>query len=202
MASPGSVLNARRRFLLGPALLDTEDGGGVFAPLRELHTRVRDQSPLRRMLYVDTKTWLPDDLLLKADKMTMANSIELRVPLLDHRLLEFATALPDAFKLQGRETKRVLRRALSDVIPREILQRPKAGFPVPYETWLRTELRSQIEAILLDPATISRGYLSEPGLRWLLRENAASGCFPKEVFSLAVLELWHREFVDGAQAPS
>src|ERR1700739_2207394 len=86
---------------------------------------------LNRMLYVDTKTWLPDDLLIKADKITMANSLELRVPLLDHRLLEFAAALPSSYKVRKFVTKYILKKALKDRIPRKIMNRKKTGFPVP-----------------------------------------------------------------------
>ena len=81
------------------------------------------------MLYVDTKTSLPDDLLLKADKMTMANSIELRVPFLDHKLLEFAASLPENLKVRGLTTKYLAKRALSSRIPEPILKRRESGFP-------------------------------------------------------------------------
>src|SRR5208337_1039084 len=90
-----------------------------------------DQGKVNRMLYVDTKTSLPDDLLLKADKMTMANSIELRVPFLDHKFLEFAASLPENFKVRGFTTKYIAKEALRDRVPQEILHRKKVGFPVP-----------------------------------------------------------------------
>ena len=94
------------------------------------------------MLYLDTKTWLPDDLLIKADKMTMANSVELRVPLLDHKLLEFAAALPPNLKVHGFTTKYLAKKALEQRIPQEIVRRRKAGFPVPYEGWLRNNCKA------------------------------------------------------------
>ena len=96
------------------------------------------------MLYVDTKTWLPDDLLIKADKMTMANSLELRVPLLDHQVLEFAASLPASFKLKNKSTKHILKKALSKRLPPAILNRKKTGFPVPYAGWLGNELRAAV----------------------------------------------------------
>ena len=89
------------------------------------------------MLYIDTKTWLPDDLLIKADKMTMANSLELRVPLLDHRVLEFAASLPADYKLKGFSLKYILKRALAKRVPTAILKRKKVGFPVPYDSWMQ-----------------------------------------------------------------
>jgi asparagine synthase (glutamine-hydrolysing) len=92
-------------------------------PVRRLQEHVRGQNTLDAMLYIDTKTWLPDELLIKADKMTMANSIELRVPLLDHEVLEFAASLPRSFKLNGFTPKYILKRALSKKIPAAIRDR-------------------------------------------------------------------------------
>ncbi len=156
---------------------------------------------VNRMLYVDTKTWLPDDLLLKADKMTMANSVELRVPLLDHELLEFAASLPGNYKVRGLETKYLAKKALRDRIPREIRERKKTGFPVPYESWLRTDLRDWLHDLLLDSQTSSRGYFNRGFLEKLLAQSQTTGEYSKEIFSLAVLELWHRRFL-GADVRS
>jgi asparagine synthase (glutamine-hydrolysing) len=155
--------------------------------------------PLGKMLYVDTKTWLPDDLLLKADKMTMANSIELRVPLLDHKVLEFAASLPANFKVRGFTTKYIAKRTLAGRVPKCILKRKKAGFPVPYGTWLRQDLRDWVRAILLDSKAVRRGYFRKNAVENLLSEDLRSGLYSKEIFSLAVLELWHRAFVDNPQ---
>jgi asparagine synthase (glutamine-hydrolysing) len=153
---------------------------------------------LQQLLYIDTKTWLPDDLLVKADKMSMANSVELRVPFLDHHVLEFAASLPARHKLRGFETKYVLKRALSARVPKQTLKRPKTGFPVPYNTWLRTELKGFVWEILTDPATLRRGYFQQDAVERLLHKNAQDGSYSKEMFSLIVLELWHRAFVDTA----
>jgi asparagine synthase (glutamine-hydrolysing) len=150
------------------------------------------------MLYVDTKTWLANDLLLKADKMTMANSIELRVPLLDHRVLEFAASLPGNFKVRNFTTKYIAKQALRSLVPSEILHRKKVGFPVPYSHWLRTELRSWIRDTLLDRETVARGYFKKGSIEQLISDNVESGGRSKELFSLVALELWHRQFLDGA----
>jgi asparagine synthase (glutamine-hydrolysing) len=149
------------------------------------------------MLYVDTKTSLPDDLLLKADKMTMANSIELRVPLLDHKILEFAASLPENLKVRGFTTKYIAKAALQSRVPHEILHRKKAGFPVPYEMWLRTELRGWLQDVLLDRETTARGYFKRNSIEDLIAENSRSGKYSKELLSLVVLELWHRSFLSG-----
>ena len=151
------------------------------------------------MLYVDTKTWLPDDLLLKADKMTMANSIELRVPFLDHKVLEFAASLPGNYKVRGFTTKYILKKLLNGRVPQEILERKKVGFPVPYNSWLRTDLKDWVRDLLLDRETLARGYFDRSRIEHLISENDVRGGFySKEIFSLAVLELWHREFL-GSQ---
>ena len=166
-------------------------------PVRRLFSTVKNQGILDQMLYIDTKTWLPDDLLIKADKMTMANSLELRVPLLDHRLLEFAASLPPHYKLKGFTLKYIWKKALSKRVPDRILKRKKAGFPVPYEFWLRNNFKDQIRDILTDRKTIERGYFQRAAVEKLINANSDFGTYSKEVFSLVALELWHRMFLDG-----
>jgi asparagine synthase (glutamine-hydrolysing) len=168
-------------------------------PVRRLQDYVRGQNTLDAMLYIDTKTWLPDDLLIKADKMTMANSIELRVPLLDHRILEFAATLPPGLKLSGRNTKYILKKALSKKIPSEICNRKKTGFPVPYESWLRNDLKDVFWDVLTDSKTISRGYFRKDAVESLLQANSNGADYSKEIFSLFSLELWQRTFLDKEQ---
>jgi asparagine synthase (glutamine-hydrolysing) len=157
---------------------------------------VTNEPLLNQMLYVDTKTWLPDDLLIKADKITMANSLELRVPLLDHKVLEFAASLPPDYKVKGKESKRVLKAALAKVLPQEILTRKKAGFPVPYGAWLQKDFAGQVRETLLSQRAVNRGYFQKDQVERLLAANARDGRLAKEVFSLVVLELWHQQFAD------
>jgi asparagine synthase (glutamine-hydrolysing) len=154
-----------------------------------------DRGVVNNMLYADTKTSLPDDLLLKADKMTMANSIELRVPFLDHKFLEFAASLPENFKVRNFTTKYVAKTALKERVPHEILHRKKVGFPVPYERWMRTELKDWVRDILLDSQTVSRGYFKRSCIEQLLDEDLRLHNYPKEILSLVSLELWHRAFL-------
>jgi asparagine synthase (glutamine-hydrolysing) len=179
-----------------PDFWQTVDHDRSIQPLRTLQTHVRGLDTLNAMLYIDTKTWLPDDLLIKADKMTMANSIELRVPLLDHKVLEFASSLPSRLKLKGRDTKFILKRALAKRIPHEIRNRKKAGFPVPYTSWLRKDLKDIVWGVLLDRKTTSRGYFRKDAIEGLLAENLNAGRYSKEVFSLLNLELWQRTFLE------
>jgi asparagine synthase (glutamine-hydrolysing) len=168
-------------------------------PIRKLQEHVRGHNTLNAMLYIDTKTWLPDDLLIKADRMTMANSIELRVPLLDHRVLEFAASLPPSSKLKGFSPKYILKKAMAQKIPKEILNRKKAGFPVPYEGWLRHDLKNVVWDILTDRRTIDRGYFSKQAVEGMLRANSNGANYSKEIFSLLNLELWQRAFLEREQ---
>jgi len=167
------------------------------AAIRRYFSNARDYNVLDKMLYVDTKSWLPDDLLLKADKMTMANSVELRVPFLDHKVLEFAASLPAKYKVRGWTTKYLAKRALSGRVPRRILSRPKTGFPVPYESWMRNGLRGWVQDVLLDRRTTSRGYFKKSAVEGLLSKDARVGGYSKEIFSLLALEQWHRMFLEG-----
>jgi asparagine synthase (glutamine-hydrolysing) len=175
------------------AELQSTDANRYF---RTLFDRVATQPPLNQMLYVDSKSWLPDDLLVKADKITMASSVELRVPLLDHRILEFAASLPTRWKVRGMETKYILKRTLRSRVPEEIIRRPKSGFPVPYETWMRGDLRDYVRSLLLDQRTIDRGYFVSGAVQKLITRFEAGEPLGPEVFSLVTLELWHRRFVD------
>jgi asparagine synthase (glutamine-hydrolysing) len=164
-------------------------------PLRKIMNGNMPKDSVSRMLYVDTKTWLPDDLLIKADKITMANSIELRVPLLDHKLLEFAAGLPSSYKVHGFTTKFIAKKTLEPRVPVEIVNRKKAGFPVPYEKWLQNDLKSWMRDILFDRETTARGYFNPSAIERLVDDNTRAGGYSKELFSLIVLEIWHREFL-------
>ena len=165
-------------------------------PVRQLQSRVQHGDVVNAMLYIDTKSWLPDDLLIKADKMTMANSLELRVPLLDHRVLEFAASLPAGMKINGCNTKYLAKKALAKRVPRSIVARKKAGFPVPYESWLRTSMRNWVNDILDDRRTRMRGYFNPERVREFMDRHETEPGLSKQIFSLVTLELWHRAFLD------
>lgn len=164
---------------------------------QSLYARMSEGSKLRKMTYADIKSWLPDDLLVKADKMTMAASLELRVPMLDHRLLEFATALPDRFRLNGAQGKFLLKKTMEGTLPREIIYRKKRGFPVPIASWFRTTLFEKTKEILLDETTLSRGYFRRDYIESVLqRHKDCKEDLSRRIFSLLNLELWHRKYVD------
>jgi asparagine synthase (glutamine-hydrolysing) len=174
--------------------------GQSLEPIHRYHRAAQSYALVDRMLYVDSKSWLPDDLLVKADKMTMANSVELRVPLLDHLVLEFAAALPVSQKVRGSTTKYIAKKALSSRVPRPILERRKAGFPVPYESWLSNGLKPWVCDVLFEGKTLSRGYFNRSAVEDLVTRNEISGKYAKEIFSLLTLELWHRELLEGERA--
>jgi len=165
--------------------------------MNDLFSRSNDLGFLEKMLYIDSKTWLPDDLLIKADKMTMANSVELRVPFLDHKVVEFAANVPSKYKVNGRTTKYLLKEILKNVVPDKILSRKKTGFPVPYEKWLRNEMRDSIQEVLLDGKSLNRNYFNKRKLQEVIKLNQTKGWYSKEIFCLYVLELWHRTFLDS-----
>ncbi len=199
-SGPSRFFNSRGSELYSPSFAHHVDREFSMSAVKRHMEKSSIKGHLNRMLYTDTKTSLPDDLLLKADKMTMANSVELRVPFLDHRLLEFAASLPANFKVRGFETKHIAKRALRNQVPHEILRRKKVGFPVPYESWIRHELKDWVRSVLLDPESIGRGYFNRRCVEELIDKDLQFHCYSKEILSLVSLELWHRAFVTGARS--
>ena len=152
---------------------------------------------LDRLLYADLKTYLVE-LLMKQDQMSMAASIESRVPFLDHRLVEFAATLPPRLKLRGFTTKWILREAVKRALPQEILTRRKMGFPVPFGRWMRDRWQSTARDVLLDRRTRERGII-DPGAADRLITDHATGAHEgaDAIWSLMNLELWYRTYIDG-----
>jgi len=166
--------------------------------LADYWERSRGASPLDRMLYLDTKVWLPDDLLLKADRMTMANGMELRVPFLDHRLVELSAQVPTSLKTSWGESKRLLRQTVGKRLPPFVLERAKMGFPVPTEPWLRSHLEALIhERLLADDSACSR-YMDPAVITRIAAEHQRhERDNSQELWTLLVFEAWHRVFVDA-----
>lgn len=154
-----------------------------------------------RMLEVDVRTYLPDDLIVKIDIATMAHALEARSPLLDHELMEFAASIPADLKVRGGQKKWIFREALRGWLPDEILDRPKQGFSIPVSDWFRAELRDEVREVLLDERTLARGYFRPAAVHNLLARQAAGvDTASKRVWALFMLEQWHREFVDTPSA--
>lgn len=171
----------------------------VFGPLYEA---AAGAPALDRMLYVDLKTWLPDDLLVKADKTTMAHGQELRVPFLDHRLVELAASLPPEAKLRAGRGKAVLRDAVAALVPQAIVDRPKKGFPVPTVPLLR-RLGGYTRDLLLDRGSACRAWFDPAEVERLLAEHDTGAVRrDQEIWSLLSFELWHGVFLDHRFEPA
>lgn len=153
---------------------------------------------LSRMLYVDTKLWLPDDLLARGDKTSMAASLEGRVPLLDHKLVEFAASLPSNMKIKRLARKYLLKKVARKWLPAEVIDRKKEGFPMPFSLWFRKECRPFVHD-LLSSATVKRRGLFRPDyVQTLLQEHdAKTADHGNLIWGLLSVELWHRAFLDA-----
>jgi asparagine synthase (glutamine-hydrolysing) len=199
-ATADRSLNQMKHALYTKEFADTigEQKQSSDTPTRRFFEKLNGQPDLNQMLYVDTKTWLPNDLLVKADKMTMATSVELRVPLLDFQVLEFAASLPPRFKVFGWATKRILKAALRESVPQEILKRKKTGFPVPYERWLKTELKEFVFDTLLSKNCALSSYFCRDTLLDFLEMHQRGKGYSQEIFSLLVIELCNKQFFNGS----
>jgi asparagine synthase (glutamine-hydrolysing) len=168
-----------------------------FAPFRAAYDACGSPDPLDRALYVDVKTYMVDDILVKVDKMSMAVSLETREPLLDHRLLEFAATVPTSLKLHGNTRKYLLRRILAPRVPASILERGKQGFEPPTGEWLRGPLAEMTEGLLLDGRLKDRGIFEARTLSRLWSDHRDGRRDHRErLWALVMLELWFREFID------
>ncbi len=179
-------------------LLGRDDGRALDQVFSDVFNNAAAASPLDRMLYADGKVWLPDDLLLKADKMTMANSLELRVPFLDHKLVEFAARLPQRAKLSGNTGKVLLRKTMEGVLPDSILNRTKKGFPVPTMDWLRGPLRGYTRETLLASDSACQRYFDPRVLEEVVGEHEGGAPRQQELWTLLVFEHWHRAFATAS----
>jgi asparagine synthase (glutamine-hydrolysing) len=152
---------------------------------------------LQRLLYTDIKTYLVE-LLMKQDNMSMAASIESRVPFLDHVLVEFATRIPREVQIQGLAGKRILKKAVEDLLPHSILYRPKLGFPTPWSGWLAGPRLQTIREMLLEPRSMNRGYFRREAIEKLFDEHRAKYRDNYDrIWRLLNLELWHRVCLEG-----
>ena len=195
----GYVSTTEKAALYSPDFQEHLAGHRAESWLLEMWERLTSAGlgPLDRMLALDVESYLPYDLLVKMDIATMANSLEARSPFLDHYVMEFCARLPASYKLRGTRLKHLLKRVGAGLLPPETLTRRKMGFGVPVGRWMRGELRSWMEDLLLSPRALKRGYFEADALRQLMwshvdgREDHSS-----KLWALLWLELWHREFMD------
>ncbi|MEW5800689.1 MAG: asparagine synthase (glutamine-hydrolyzing) [bacterium] len=165
--------------------------------LTTAYHRAKGDNHLDRTLYLDMHSCLPDDLMVKMDTGTMSNSLEVRSPFLDHKLIEFAASLPVNLKLRVLKTKFLLRKALRGLLPKEILYHPAMEFGVPIARWLRKDLREMAYDLLLDSRCIQRGYFNRTAVNRLLDSHMfGRNDHSHRIWALLILELWHRMFID------
>jgi asparagine synthase (glutamine-hydrolysing) len=155
------------------------------------------RDPVSELLYVDTKTYMVGDILTKVDRMSMLNSLEVRVPMLDHKFIEWVTGLPPEWKLRGSTQKYILRKlALRVGVPLEAFDRPKQGFALPLVHWMRNELKDVL-MILLEPRSLQRGYFEADGIRLLMNDHLKRGRdVTARIWRMLMFELWHRNFLE------
>ena len=211
----------QRTFLRLPANIQDAylDNFAVFSPLMQqrlftpqAYERMEDRDPYRttieyidqsdaetildQLLAADLKTYL-HELLMKQDQMSMAASLESRVPFLDHKLVEFINHLPVEMKLRGWTTKYILRRAMKDVLPPEILTRKKMGFPVPFGSWIRGQFRGVIDEYVLSERALERGIFNREYVSDLVARHSAGENHAERLWMLVNFEIWQRHFFDG-----
>jgi len=193
----GSFSDAEKEVLYGERMKGNPNSRGAEGLVSDYLEDAPEESLLHSLMYLDVKTWLVDDILAKVDKMSMATSLEARVPFLDHRLVEFVATLPPGFKVKGLRTKFLLRRALSGILPVEILNRKKHAFLVPTAEWFQNGMREFVREVLFSQMTIDRGYFNPEYVKWLVNEHfAGRRDFNQEIWNLLCFELWHRLFID------
>ncbi|NLB35595.1 MAG: asparagine synthetase B, partial [Elusimicrobia bacterium] len=148
-------------------------------------------------LYTDLRTYLPDNLNVKMDIASMSNSLEVWSPFQDYKLIEFAASLPDKWKLKGKTSKYILKDTFNELLPQEIIKRPKQGFGLPLARWFREEESNYIKSILLSGKALSRGYFKAQAIRRIVDDHMAGKAdYAYPIWTLLVLELWHREVLD------
>ena len=162
-----------RRGLYRTSFTRELQGYSAEAVLRRHADKIPGVDPLTQVQYLDMKTYLPGDILTKVDRASMAHALEVRVPLLDHQLLEWVTALPTDFKRRGDTGKYLLKKAMEPYLPHDILYRPKQGFAVPLAKWFRGPLQQRVEAALFSERLADSGIFEGAALRRLLDEHLA-----------------------------
>ncbi|MGB8011661.1 MAG: asparagine synthase (glutamine-hydrolyzing) [Terriglobales bacterium] len=178
----------------------SDDPGNV---LRRFFAQAPAKDPVDQLLYVDTKTYMVGDILTKVDRMSMLNSLEVRVPILDHVFVEWVAGLAPQWKLRGNQQKYILVKLAERLgVPREALYRKKQGFALPLVHWMGHELKDML-TILLEPRTLDRGYFAAEGVRKVMDEHLVHGrTNTARIWRLLMFELWHRNFLEKYIKPA
>jgi asparagine synthase (glutamine-hydrolysing) len=219
------LINKTKRFVEGAALdsnlqhsrwmlfLNSTDRGSLYQPwlkaelngysattlLQNQFDKAASLDPLTQQQYVDIKTYLADNILTKVDRMSMAVSLEARVPLLDHRIVEFALNLPNSLKLNRLKTKVALRKVAANRVPAEILNKPKQGFSIPLKHWLNGPLKPMMTDLLSTETIRARGYFEPQTVtRWIQEHLDGRANHSHRLWALMVIELWQQRVLDAA----
>lgn len=194
---------AMKADLYTPEMRAATRGAGAPALYLDAVARAPADDLLDRLLYTDVTNYLADCLLVKVDVASMAVSLECRSPFLDHEVMEFAASLPAAWKVRGPFGKWFLRRAYEEILPRPILERGKMGFGVPIAPWFRGEMRGYLRDVLLDPASLRRGYFRREAVEALIAEHERGARnHAHRLWALLALEMWHRVVLERSVSPS
>lgn len=168
------------------------------AGFREIYLQSSATNPLDKALHLDIKTYLTDDICVKVDRMSMAVSLEVRSPLLDHKVLEFLATVPPDLKLRDRTTKYILKKNLRHKIPKNILSRKKQGFRLPIEVWLKNELREYAEDLILSQSFSRRGIFNQAEVENMWKNfQTGSRDYAHHIWQLFILEIWYRKYIDN-----
>jgi asparagine synthase (glutamine-hydrolysing) len=194
----GFFTTDRERNLFSEDFLTAANTKDAIAEVRRFYSEANAPDCLSRLLYLDTKSYLTGDVLTKVDRMSMATSLEVRCPILDHVLVEWVASLPSEWKYRNGVRKYLLRR-LAERLGVPGLNRPKQGFAMPLTHWWKGELRDTLLPILLEPKTLQRGYLNAAAVRQLVNEHLSGRRdYGQELWLLLIFELWHRNFLERA----
>jgi len=194
----GFLTTDRERKLFSHDFLAAGNGRDVLEEVRHFYSDSQAPDRISRLLYLDTKSYMTGDVLTKVDRMSMATSLEVRCPILDHVLMEWVTALPSEWKYRGGVRKYLLRK-LAERLGVPGLNRPKQGFAMPLTLWWKNELRNTLLPILLEPRTLQRGYLNPNAVRQLVDEHLGGRRdYGQELWLLLIFELWHRNFLENS----
>ena len=192
----GFLTTDRERDLFSPDFVAAANGKDVIEEVRRFYADAHAPDRISRLLYLDTKSYLTGDVLTKVDRMSMATSLEVRCPILDHVLIEWVTSLPAEWKYRNGIRKYLLRK-LAERLGVPGLNRPKQGFAMPLTHWWKSELRDTLLPILLEPRTLQRGYLNPSAVRQLVDEHLSGRRdYGQELWLLLIFELWHRNFLE------
>ena len=183
---------AEKELLYSPDFSRSLNGYNSFGFIEEYFSHVTSDDPLDQQEYVDIKSYLVDDILVKVDRMSMANSLEARVPFLDHRFVEFAATIPSHQRLHGKRTKHILKSALQHELPLKIIERGKEGFSIPIKNWIKNELKPMMLEALSEKNVKEKGYFDPQFVNRLVSEHLQGReNHSHRLWALMVFHMWH-----------